>query len=119
MAADLSGGLVRIETGQAELKAGQEIIAKILEGQGDLLRTVVERLGLILEKLYPEATEGPTLHELLAEMVIRMGDQSVLLNRIDRRTESMATSLPADVVKAITGASGANGDDRVNGHASS
>ena len=50
-------------------------------------------------------------------MVIRLGDQTVLLNRIDRRTESMASSLPADVVRAITGASGANGNGRADGHA--
>ena len=117
MATDISSALARIETGQAELRTGQEAIAKALEGQGELLRSIVERLGLILEKLYPEATEGPTLQELLAEMVARLGDQSVLLNRIDRRTESMASSLPADVVRAITGASGANGNGRANGHA--
>ena len=117
MAADISGALARIEAAQTELKTGQEGIAKALDGQGELLRSIVERLGLILEKLYPEATEGPTLQELLAEMVVRLGDQSVLLNRIDRRTESMAASLPVDVVRAITGANGANGNGRANGHA--
>lgn len=117
MATDISDALARIETGQAELKTSQDGIAKALEGQGELLRSIAERLGLVLEKLYPEATEGPTLQELLAEMVIRLGDQTVLLNRIDRRTESMASSLPADVVRAITGASGANGNGRADGHA--
>ena len=117
MAADNSSALARIEAGQAELRADQEATAKILEGHGDLLRTIVERLGLILEKLCPEATEGPTLQELLAELVSRLGDQTVLLNRIDRRTETMATDLPADVVRAIHGASGANGNGSTNGNA--
>ena len=119
MATDLSGALARIETGQAKLRTGQETLVNLLQGHGDLLRTIVERLGLILEKLYPEATDGPTLQELLAEMVVRLGEQSVLLHRIDRRTESMAASLPADVVRAITGASGANGNGHTNGRAPS
>ena len=114
---DTTAALARLEASQAELKVGQQGIAKALDAQGELLRSIVERLGLILEKLYPEAAEGPTLQELLAEMVVRLGDQSVLLNRIDRRAESMASSLPADVVRAITSASGANGNGRANGHA--
>ena len=118
MATDTSGALAQIGAGQAELRTGQETLVNLLQGHGDLLRTIVERLGLILEKLYPEAT-GPSLQELLAEMVVRLGDQSVLLNRIDRRTESMASSLPADIVRAITGESGANGNGHTNGRAPS
>ena len=117
MAADTKDILARIEAGQADLEAGQEATAKILEGHSDLLRTIVERLGLILEKLCPEAIEGPTLQELLAEMVTRLGDQTVLLNRIDRRTESMATSLPTDIVRALSGASGAGGNGHSDSHA--
>ena len=112
MEAEKNDALTRIE-------AGQEATTKILETHGDLLRTIVERLDLLLEKLTPQPTDGPTLHELLAEMVVRLGDQAVLLNRIDRRTESMTTSLPADVVKAMTGAAGTNGAGQANGHARS
>jgi hypothetical protein len=41
--------------------------------------------------------------------VARVGDNAALLRRIDRRTDSMATSLPDDVVRAMKGPSGANG----------
>lgn len=119
MATENSSALARIEAGQAELKTEHAAMAKVLDSHGEQLRVIADRLGLILEKLYPEATEGPTLQELLAEMVVRLSDQTVLLNRIDRRTESMAASLPADVVRAMKDASDANGHRSANGHARS
>ena len=119
MAADNSSALARIEAGQAEQRAEHAEMAKALDSHGEQLRVIADRLGLIIEKLYPEATEGPTLQELLAEIVMRLGDQTVLLNRIDRRTESMAASLPADVVQAMTDAGDANGHRSTNGHSRS
>jgi hypothetical protein len=42
-------------------------------------------------------------------LVARIGDTCVALHRIDRRTESMAASLPGDVVGTIQEAFRANG----------
>ena len=113
--------LADLKAGQEEIKAGQERLQNALAGHGDLLRMIAERLGLVLEKLYPAETEGPTLQELLAEMVGRLGDNTVLLTRIDRRTETMASSLPDDIVRVLKDGPGANGDGHAgtagaNGH---
>jgi hypothetical protein len=109
MAAETTHILARILGGQDELKAGQAEIAGTLEAHGQVLRLISEQLGIVIEKLTPELGDGPTLQELLAELVARVGDNGALLRRIDRRTDSMATSLRDDVVRAMKGASGANG----------
>lgn len=97
------------------LKDGQMKIIDALGAQSQLLRLIAEQLRVLLEKLTPEIGEGPTMQELLAELVVRVGDNGALLRRIDRRTESMAMDLPGDVVRAIKGAPGANGNG-ANGH---
>ena len=92
------------------LESGQEALTTAVTAQGEVLRSIAEQLALVLERLTPQASDGPTLQELLAELVGRVGDNGALLRRIDRRTESMAKSLPDDVVRVMTGASGANGN---------
>jgi uncharacterized membrane protein YccC len=109
MATDHTDILSRILSGQDELKAGQVEIAGTLEANGQILRLLSEQLRIIIEKLTPDVGDGPTLQELLAELVARVGDNGAFLRRIDRRTESMATTLPDDLVRAIGRASGANG----------
>ena len=84
------------------LQSGQEALTTAVAALGEVLRSIAEQLALVLD--------GPTLQELLAELVGRVGDNGALLRRIDRRTESMAKSLPDDVVRVMTGASGANGN---------
>jgi len=108
MAADTTETMAELIAGQTDLKRGQGEIIAVLGMQGDVLRLIAERLGILLEKLTPEVGEGPTMQELLAELVTRVGDNAALLRRIDRRTESMALSLPDDVVRAMKAASGAN-----------
>lgn len=102
--------LGQLTAGQADLKAGQTEIIETLNTQAQVLRLIAERLGVIIEKLTPEVGEGPSMQELLAELVVRVGDNGTLLRRIDHRTESMAMSLPDDVVRAMKGAPGANGN---------
>ncbi len=108
MAADTTETMAELMAGQTDLKRGQGEIIAVLGTQGEVLRLIAERLGILLEKLTPEIGEGPTMQELLAELVTRVGDNAALLRRIDRRTESMALALPDDVVRAMEGASGAN-----------
>ncbi|WP_158803418.1 hypothetical protein [Acidisoma sp. L85] len=109
MTTDPTESLSLITRGQDELKAGQVQIDGALEAQGAILRLLSEQLGVVIEKLTPALDDGPTMQELLAELVARVGDNGVLLRRIDRRIDSMATSLPDDVVRAMKGASGTNG----------
>lgn len=118
MVADTTKILAQLAADQGELKTGQAEIIGTLQTQGEALRLIAERLGMILEKLTPEVGDGPTMQELLAELVVRVGDNGALLRRVDRRTESMAMSLPDDIVRAMKGASGANENGRVeaNGH---
>jgi hypothetical protein len=115
MAAETTDILARILGGQDELKARQAEIAGTLEAHGQVLRLISEQVGILIEKLTPDPGDGPTLQELLAELVARAGDNGALLRRIDRRTDSMATSLPDDVVRAMKGAIGANGNGAADG----
>ncbi len=115
MAADTTEILAQLAAGQTGLKDGQTAIISTLGAQGQLLRLIAEQLRILLEKLTPEVGEGPTMQELLAELVARVGGNGALLRRIDRRTESMAMDLPDDVVRAMKGAPGANGNG-ANGH---
>ena len=116
MATDTTEFLARIVSGQDELKSEQAQMVSTLAAQGQVLRLVSEQLGIVIAKLTPELGDGPTMQELLAELVARVGDNGALLRRIDRRTDSMATSLPDDVVRAMKGASGANGHGAAAGH---
>ncbi len=61
---------------RSELKAGQDATLAAVQQQGEVLRLIAERLGLVLEKLYPEESDGPNLQELLAELVGRTGDNT-------------------------------------------
>lgn len=103
------GTNTEIETALARLNEGQEALLAAAEAQGEALRVIAERLVLVLEKLTPVAGDGPTLQEIMAEMVKRIGENGTLLRRIDRRTESMAEGLPAEVAQAIAaGGTGAH-----------
>ena len=102
---------------RSELKAGQDATLMAVQQQGEVLRLIAERLGLVLEKLYPEESDGPSLQELLAELVGRTGDNTALLRRIDQRTESMAIHLLSTADRTMEGADGANGNGaNGNGH---
>jgi hypothetical protein len=101
--------LTQLAADQADIRAGQPEIIETLNTQAQVLRLIAERLGVIIEKLTPEVGEGPSMQELLAELVVRVGDNAALLRRIDRRTESMAMSLPDDIVRAMKGPAGENG----------
>jgi hypothetical protein len=109
MASEYTDILTRILSGQDEVRAGQAEIAGTLEAHGQVLRIISAQLSDLIEKLTPDPGDGPTLQELLAELVARIGDNGVVLRRIDRRTESMAASLPGDVVGTIQEAFRANG----------
>ncbi len=108
--------LTRIIGGQDELKAGQAEIAGTLAAQSQTLRLIADQLSVLIEKLTPELGDGPTLQELLAELVAKVGDNGALLRRIARRTDSMSTTLPDDVVRAMKGAAGANGHGAGDDH---
>ena len=86
--------LVRLERGQEEIR--DEITA-----QGGLLRTLLERTDEIIRLLTPAPSDGPTLEELLAQMVNMLNDQGAILKRLDVRSERMERELPLDVVRAL------------------
>ncbi len=110
MATEATETLARLEAGQADLKSGQAEIAATLTAQSAVLRLIAEQLRVVLEKLTPQIGEGPTIEELLAELVKRVGENGAFLRRIDRRTDSMAMSLANDGAGAMKGAGGANGN---------
>jgi hypothetical protein len=115
MAAEVNESLERLQEGQDRIREEQAEILTALRGQGELLRLLTERLGAALEKLVPQEESGPTLQEIMAEMVLQLGDSNAILRRIDRRTESMAASLPDDVARALRDCPGANQDGASGG----
>src|ERR1700692_2918984 len=66
------------------LQSGQEALTTAVAALGEVLRSIAEQLALVLERLTPQASDGPTLQELLAELVGRGGDNGALLRRIGR-----------------------------------
>jgi hypothetical protein len=60
-------------------------------------------LSRILEILTPdeEPASGPSLHELLAELIVRLDRQSIALKDILVAQRKLARDLPLDVVRII------------------
>jgi len=50
------------------------------------LRTISDRLGLILTILTPDDQEGPTLDDLLARLATLIAEQRPILRRVDNTT---------------------------------
>ena len=86
--------LVRLEQGQEEIK--DEVATN-----GGLLRAVLARVDEIARLLTPAPGDGPTLEELLAQMVAMLNSQGATLQRVDTRSARMERDLPLDVVSAL------------------
>lgn len=50
------------------------------------LRTISDRLGLILTILAPDDQDGPTLDDLLAKLATLVAEQRPILRRVDNTT---------------------------------
>lgn len=57
-----------------------------LDEQQEELRSVSEKLSLLIEILSPKENDGPTLDDLLARLVEVIQEQNPILRRIDRTT---------------------------------
>jgi hypothetical protein len=79
MTAETAEMLTRIIGGQNELKAEQAHIASALTAQSQVQWLISEQPGIVIEKLTPELGNGPTMQELLVELVVRVGDNGALL----------------------------------------
>lgn len=88
---------------------------------GAALRGIGERLDRILEILTPPDSAGPTLDEILAQLVTVISDQTFILRRLDGRTAAMAVEMGLEEVElpAPSSASGRRSGkaDKLNGHA--
>ena len=102
--------LASIDQGLTEASAGVAILADQLRLQGEML-------SRILEILTPVETEqsGPSLHELMAQLIGRLDRQSVMLKDILVSQGTLARDLPLDVVRAIDDNYGAAGSGQANG----
>ena len=85
----------------ARLERSQEEIRDEITAQGGLLRTLLERTDEIIRLLTPAPSDGPTLEELLAQMVAMINDQGATLKRLDVRSARKEHLLPLDVVTAL------------------
>lgn len=96
---DTSGGHpARTESRDSE-------ILSILHTQTGMLRALLEHVALLAKQLAPTPTEGPSLDELIAELVAVLKEQAENLGRVDGRLMAMATDLPPAVAMAVLRAS--------------
>lgn len=59
---------------------------------------MLEMIRAILERLTPDGSEGPTLGELLAQLIEMIGNVDVRAKRLLTRLEAMRHDLPANIV---------------------
>lgn len=78
----MSTQLTRLETIEVQTAAIQDTQVE----HGEALRTIRADLARIIDILSPTVMDGPTLDEILAQLVAQVGLQGVVLNRIDGRT---------------------------------
>ena len=64
-------------------------------------RVMLEMIRTILEWLTPEKGEGPTMGELLAQLIEMIGNVDVRAKRIMDRLEAMRHDLPANIVALL------------------
>ena len=77
-------------------------IASVQRDQGNLLRMIAERLEEAVQLLTPEPKDGPTLDELLGQVI---GQQSELISyarTIVKMLAKQEQNLPDDVVRVLT-----------------
>ncbi len=90
---------------------------------GIALRGVTERLDRIIEILTPPDSAGPTLDEILAQLVAVISDQTLILRRIDGRTAAIGSRLgigeEAVPLPPVADDGRSEGDQRGNGTAHS
>lgn len=91
----------QLEQRLARLEQGQEEIRDELAALVGLQRLMLERVDEIVRLLTPAPGDGPTLEELLAQMVTMLNDQSAYLKRLDVRSARQERDLPLDVVSAL------------------
>ncbi len=76
--------LTALETQIAEIQATQS-------EHGETMRAIRSDIARIIEILTPTAADGPTLDDILAQLVVQLGEQGVVLRRIDGRTVEIKT----------------------------
>ena len=95
--------LTAIEAQIAEVRVTQS-------EHGETLRAIHGDLARIIEILTPTAMDGPTLDEILAQLVVQLGEQGVVLRRIDGRTVEIKTLVGGpDEAQEQEGGNHANG----------
>ena len=91
---DVAAALTRLERQGAETQT-----AIVL--QGEIIRTVVERLNLIVDLLTPNDHDGVALDELLAHLIKQNSEQLVLARRLLEALERLEQELPRSVLRAL------------------
>jgi len=64
----------------------REHVENRFDGVDEHLRTISDRLGLILTILAPDEQDGPTLDDLLAKLATLISEQRPILRRVDNTT---------------------------------
>lgn len=77
------------------------MVLDALEKQRGITRLMQETLRMILEHLTPGESEGPTMGELLAQLIEVIGNVDQRAKRILARVETIGQGLPAEVVMLL------------------
>ena len=93
-----SGESARID---ARLEENFGLVIGALEKQQATARVMQEVLRMILERLMPGESEGPTMGELLAQLIERVGNVGQRAKRILTKLEAIGQDLPANIVMLL------------------
>lgn len=84
----------RLEALAGRIEAGQAALHEAILGQSTLLRLFIERLEALLPSQEAGDGNGPTLQEILAEVVVRLGANTTILRKLDLRLETVVATFP-------------------------
>ncbi len=98
MAEPSASALARTE---ARVEGNFGLMLAGMEKQQGTARLMQETLKMILERLTPGESEGPTMGELLAQLIEVVGNVDQRARRILTRLEAIGQDLPANIVMLL------------------
>lgn len=85
----------------ARTRSPDSEILSVLHMQTGMLKAVIERLDALANLLVPAEKDGPSLNEILAELITVLKEQSEMLGRVDGRLTALGTVLPPVIAQEI------------------
>jgi hypothetical protein len=85
----------------AQTGTGDPSIREILASHTALLRAIGEQLTALTKAVTPPPKEGPSLDEMLLAIITLLGEQGMVVTRVDDRTLALGVDLPPLIARAM------------------